>query len=40
MSHAGVAFMDSGTLAGASFPNMMGIEEQELFSQSDMRQYC
>ena len=40
MSHAAVAFMDPKALTGASFPNIMGIGDQELFSQSDMSQYC
>src|SRR3974377_1206785 len=40
MGYSGVAFTDSRGLTGAGFPEVMGIEDQELFSQSDMSQYC
>jgi formate hydrogenlyase transcriptional activator len=40
MSHLGVAFTDPEGLAGASFPKVMGIEEQQLFPEPAMSEYC
>src|SRR5208337_1833153 len=40
MGHAGVAFTDPGALAGASFPKVMGLEDQQLFPEPEMSEYC
>jgi formate hydrogenlyase transcriptional activator len=40
MGHADVSFTDPGVLAGASFPEVMGIEDERLFPESEMSQYC
>ena len=40
MGYAGVAFTDAGGLAGASFPEVMGLENELLFSESEMSEYC
>src|SRR5271166_2666011 len=40
MGHAGVAFTDPGGLAGASFPKVMGLEDQQLFPEPEMSEYC
>ncbi|MGC1650479.1 MAG: sigma 54-interacting transcriptional regulator [Candidatus Sulfotelmatobacter sp.] len=40
MGHAGVAFTDAGGLEVASFPEVMGIADERLFPQSEMRKYC
>src|SRR5271157_3177711 len=40
MGYAGVAFTDAGGLAGASFPKVMGIEDQQLFPESEMSKSC
>ena len=40
MGHAGVAFTDAGGLEGASFPEVMGIEDERLFPESEMSEYC
>src|SRR5664279_553829 len=40
MGQAGVAFTDPRGLAGASFPKVMGLEDQQLFPESEMSQYC
>jgi len=40
MGYAGVAFTDSRGLAGAGFPEVMGIEEQRLVPESEMTEYC
>ena len=40
MGQAGVAFTDARGLEGASFPKVMGIEDQQLFPESEMSQYC
>src|SRR5271169_5309165 len=40
MGHAGVAFSDAGGLEIASFPKVMELEDQQLFPESEMSQYC
>ena len=40
MGHAGVAFTDAGGLEVASFPEVMGVEEERLFSELEMSKYC
>ena len=40
MGYAGVAFTDVGGLEVASFPEVMGIEEERLFPESEMSKYC
>ena len=40
MGHAGVAFTDAGGLEVASFPEVTGIADELLFSESEMSQYC
>ncbi len=40
MSHAGIAFADPGELAIPSFPEIMGIEDQQLSPESDMNDCC
>ena len=40
MGHTGVAFTDAGGLEVASFPEVMGIADERLFPQSEMRKYC
>src|SRR5271157_5000026 len=40
MGYAGVSFTDAGGLAGASFPEVMGTEEERLFPESEMSKYC
>src|SRR5271166_5949864 len=40
MGHAGVAFTDARGLGIASFPEVMGIPDERLFSESEMSQYC
>ena len=35
MGHAGVAFTDAGGLEVASFPEVMGIADEQLFSESE-----
>ncbi len=40
MGQTGVAFTDPKGLAGASFPKVMGLEDQQLFPESEMSQYC
>src|SRR5271167_283526 len=40
MGYAGVAFTDMGGLEVASFPEVMGIEEERLFPESEMSRYC
>src|SRR5271165_1106051 len=40
MGHAGVSFTDPGGLAGASFPKVMGLEDQQLFPEPEMSEYC
>ena len=40
MGYAGVAFTDSGRLAGASFPKVIGLEDQELLPEPEMSEYC
>ena len=40
MGYAGVAFTDSGRLSGASFPEVMGLEDQELLPEPEMSEYC
>ena len=40
MGYAGVAFTDAGGLEIASFPEVMGIEDEQLFPESEMRKYC
>ena len=40
MGHAGVSFTDPGGIAGASFPEVMGIEDQQLFPKSETSEYC
>src|SRR5271165_4330414 len=40
MGYAGVAFTDVGGLEGASFPEVMGIEEERLFPESEVSKYC
>ena len=40
MGQTGVAFTDPRGLAGASFPEVMGIEDERLFPESEMRKYC
>ena len=40
MGYAGVAFTDVGGLEVASFPEVTGIADELLFSESEMSQYC
>jgi formate hydrogenlyase transcriptional activator len=40
MGHAGVAFTDAGELEVASFPEVMGIEDERLFPESEISKYC
>ena len=40
MGYAGVAFTNVGGLEGARFPEVMGIEEERLFPESEMSKYC
>ena len=40
MGYGSVAFTDAGGLAGASFPEVMGTEDQHLFPESEMSKYC
>src|SRR3974377_2416703 len=40
MGYSGVAFTDSRGRAGAGFPEVMGIEEQQLVPESEMTEYC
>ena len=40
MGHAGIAFTDAGGLEVASFPEVMGIEDEQLFPESEMSKYC
>ncbi len=40
MGHTSVAFAGAGALAGASFPDVTGLEDQQLFSPPDMSEYC
>src|SRR5271165_4477824 len=40
MGYAGVAFTDVGGLEGASFPEVMGIDEERLFPESEVSKYC
>ena len=40
MGHAGVAFTNRGGLAGASFPKVMGLEDQQLLPEPGMTEYC
>ena len=40
MGHAGVAFTDAGGLGVASFPEVIGMADELLFSESDMSRYC
>src|SRR5271157_5808769 len=40
MGYAGVAFTDVGGLEVASFPEVMGIEDERLFPESEMSNYC
>ena len=40
MGYAGVAFTNAEGLAGASFPEVMGLENELLFSESEMSEYC
>jgi len=40
MGYAGVAFTDAEGLGRASFPEVMGIEEERLFPESEMSKYC
>src|SRR5271165_156800 len=40
MGYAGVAFTDAGGLELASFPEVMGIENELLFPESEMSKYC
>ena len=39
MGHAGVAFTDGGGFEVASFPEVMGIEDERLLPESEMRDY-
>ena len=40
MGYAGVAFTDPGGLEVASFPEVMGLEDQRAFPESEMSKYC
>ena len=40
MSYAGVAFTNPGGLAAAGFPKVMGPEDQQLFPEPEMSEYC
>src|SRR5271157_3309205 len=40
MGHAGVSFTDPGRLARASFPEVMGLEDQQLFPEPETSEYC
>ena len=40
MGYAGVAFTDVGGLEIASFPEVMGIDEERLVPESEMSKYC
>ncbi len=40
MAYAGVAFTDVGGLEVASFPEVIGIDEERLFPESEMSKYC
>ena len=40
MGHAGIAFADPAELARPSFPEITGIEDQQLSPESDMSDYC
>ena len=40
MGHAGVAFTDGGGLEVASLPEVMGIEDERLFPESEISKYC
>jgi len=40
MSYAGVAFTNPGGLAAAGFPKVMGLEDQQLFPEPEMSEYC
>ena len=40
MGYPGVAFTAARGLEVASFPEVMGLEDQQLFPQSEMSQYC
>ncbi len=40
MGYAGVAFTDAGSLDVAGFTEVMGIEEERLFPESEMTKYC
>ena len=40
MGYAGVAFTDAGGLEVAGFPEVMGIEDERLFPESEMSKYC
>ena len=40
MGHAGVAFTDGEGLEVGSFPEVMGIEDERLFPESEISKYC
>ena len=40
MGHTGIAFPDAPPLAAPSFSELMGIEDQQLFSESEMSDHC
>ena len=40
MGHTGIAFADPGEVARPRFPELMGIEDQQLSPESDMNEYC
>jgi formate hydrogenlyase transcriptional activator len=40
MGHAGVAFTDGGGLEVANLPEVMGIEDERLFPESEVSKYC
>jgi len=40
MAYAGVTFTDAGGIEIASFPEVMGIEHELLFPESEMSKYC
>ncbi len=40
MGYAGIGFADPGGFGAASFPAAVGIEDQQLFSESEMSEYC
>src|ERR1700756_5674117 len=40
MGHTGMVFTDPAALPAAGFPEVMGIDDQQLFTEADVSEYC